>query len=264
MASPEETIDDLREAMADPLGVIADANAGDFLGPATEDFEDLAIALACVHLFERADVDGYARNLRLCGFARRHFLARLQELSEAGRDTYGGASRAKGDLAAFIAGDDALLQDIISRSALARLGGEYEDDYRYRKVLHRLMTSTVSVEGTDLQVLIEAFEDARGGAEASRSELCAAFLDGRQEHFWTAFSALHDDIEAQRSVPPRTDEPWPELASRLWLEGLVWLAVAARLRHWRSPEPGYPLCPSWAKRTDRPPAGEDLFQNLPL
>src|SRR3954462_7368844 len=109
MTPPEETIDNLRQAVAEPLCIIADPAAGRFLGAAIEEFEDLVIALACIHLFERADEEGYARNLQLCGFARQHFVRRMRVAMDVD-DVHSGASRAQGDLAAFIAGDDGLVR----------------------------------------------------------------------------------------------------------------------------------------------------------
>jgi len=262
MPSPEETIDNLRLVITEPLSIIADPKAGRFLGAAIEEFEDLAIAVACIHLFERADIEAYARGLQLCGFARQHFLRRTQATMEVD-DLYSAASRAQGDLAAYVAGDDALFTDIVSRSAAEPLGGEYEDDFRYRKILHALMSGPI--DDQQLALLIDQFERARQGKEASRSALCRAFQEGDQEEFWPAFATLHADVEKQRASPTGTDDPWPEIYRRIWLEGLVWLAVARRLRGWPSPEAEYPLCPSWGRRRQTPPtAGENIFLTLPI
>ena len=263
MHSPEETIENLRLVIAEPLGIIADPKAGRFLGPAIEEFEDLAVAVACIHLFERADVEAYARGLQLCGFARQHFLRRMRASMEVD-DVYSAASRAQGDLAAFIAGDDGLVLDIISQTATKRLAGEYEDDYWYRKILHYLMTASGSVDEGGLSSLIDAFENARQGAESLRSALCLAFRDGDQDGFWSAFKDLHGETEKQRAAPTTTDDPWPEIYRRLWLEGLVWLAVANGVRGWSSPEADYPMCPSWAHRLTSPPAGENIFVTFPI
>jgi len=263
MPPPEETIDNLRQAIAEPLSIIADPTSGQFLGSAIEEFEDLAIALACIHLFERADTEGYARNLQLCGFARQHFLRRTEDTAEID-DVYAAASRGQGDLAAFIAGDDALVLDIVSRTATEHVAGEYEDDYRYRKTLHHLMVASGKIDEGELGLLIDEFENARDGAELSRSALCIAFRDADEGGFWAAFGALHREIEEQRASPPATDDPWPEISGRLWLEGLVWLALAGRIRGWSSPETDYPLCPSWGHRRDSPPAGENIFSSLPV
>lgn len=263
MPSPEETIDDIRRAIAEPLSIIADPDAGRFLGSAIEEFEDLAIALACIHLFERADEEGYARNLQLCGFARRHFLRRTRESMEID-DVYSACSRAQGDLAAFIAGDNALVQDIVSLTVTEPLAGEYEDDFRYRKILHYLMLAWAEIDEGALAVLIDGFENARNGAEATRYALCVAFRDADEDAFWSAFQNLHNEVEQQRASPPPTDEPWPELYRRLWLEGLVWLALVGQIRGWSSAEADYSLCPSWGFRRDSPPASEDIFSALPF
>jgi hypothetical protein len=262
MPSPEETIDNLRQAITEPFCVIADPGAGQFLGGAIEEFEDLAIALACIHLFERADGEGYARNLQLCGFARQHFLLRTRDV-EIIDDVYSAASRAQGDLAAFIAGDDALVREILALTAAQPLAGEYEEDFHYRKLLHHLMIAT-QIDTVALALLIDAFENARRGAEETRYALCVAFRDADEEGFWSAFTTLHDALLERRAVPPRTDEPWEELYRRLWLEGLVWLALVSRLRRWTSPETDYPLCPSWGHRRSSAPTGENIFLMLPI
>ena len=180
----------------------------EFLGSAIEEFEDLAIALACIHLFERADEEGYARNLQLCGFARQHFLRRTRAEID---DVYSAASRAQGDLAAFIAGDDALVRDIVALAATEPLAGEYEDDFRYRKILHDLMVAPAQIDEGALALLIDGFESARNGAEATRYALCVAFRDVDEDAFWSAFQDLHNEVKEQRASPPRTDEPWPEI-----------------------------------------------------
>jgi hypothetical protein len=262
MARPEETIENLRRTIAEPLSIIADSEAGQFLGAAIEEFEDLAIALACIHLFERADEEGYARNIQLCGFARHHFLQRTATMEID--DVHSAASRAQGDLAAFIAGDDALLWEIVSLTEAEPHAGEYEDDFRYRMILHYLMVAPAQIDGGALAVLIDRFESARNGAETTRSALCGAFQDLDEEGFWSAFQNLHQEVEEQRASPPQTDDPWPELSRRLWLEGLVWLALVRRIRGWSSREGDYSLCPSWGFRRELPPAGENIFSVLPL
>src|SRR5687767_13722869 len=108
-----------------------------------------------------------------------------------------------------------------------------------------MMVAPAQIDNEVLALLIESFENARNGAEATRSALCVAFRDVDEEAFWSAFQDLHREVEEQRASPPQTDDPWPELYRRLWLEGLVWLALAGRIRGWSSPEPDYPLCPSW-------------------
>jgi len=263
MPSPEETIDKLRLAMAEPISIIADPSAGRFLGPAIEEFEDLAIALACVHLFERGDDEGYARNLQLCGYARQHFLRRTRDAQEVD-DVYSAASRAQGDLAAFIAGDDPLVRDIVSLTATQSFAGEYEEDFHYRKILHYLMLLPARIEQGAIELLIDDFDAARREAEATRYALCVALRDSDQDAFWSAFEDLHGQVEAQRATPPQTDDPWPELARRLWLEGLVWLAIAGRMRSWSSPEADYPLCPSWGRRRESNEVRENLFSALPV
>jgi hypothetical protein len=263
MSSAEETIDNLRLAIAEPLGVIADPKAGRFLGPAIEEFEDLAIAVACIHLFERADVEAYGRGLQLCGFARQHFLRRTRSPMDVD-DVYSAASRAQGDLAAFIAGDDALLMDIVARTATGPLGGEYEEDFWYRKILHALMSASGQIDNDRLALLIDEFERTRRGKESSRSALCVAFRDDDRDEFWSSFSMLHAEVEEQRASPVGTDDPWPGLYRRLWLEGLVWLAIANGTRGWPSPEADYPLCPSWARRQTSEPAGENIFAAFPI
>lgn len=262
MLSPEETIDNLRLAIGEPLCIIADPHA-EVLGPAIEEFEDLAIALACIHLFERADTEGYARNLQLCGFARQHFLRRTEDAAEID-DVYAAASRAQGDLAAFIAGDDALMRDIVSHTATGWLAGEYEEDYWYRKILHYLMRASGRIDEGGLALLIDEFEKARQGAESSRSALCVAFRDADEEGFWSAFKDLHSETEKERAIRPATDDPWPEIRGRLWLEGLVWLALASGTRGWSSPESDYPLCPSWGRRRTTFPGGENIFAGFPI
>jgi len=263
MPSPEEKIDALRDAIGEPLSIIADPRAGRFLGPAIEEFEDLAIALACIHLFERADEAGYARNLQLCGFARQHFLRRTTASLEID-DVYSAASRSQGDLAAFVAADDALVRDIVSRAATEPLGGEYEEDFRYRQLLHFLMVSPAPIDEGALAILTDRFQTARKGAEANRYALCLAFRDADEDGFWSAFQDLHSEVEERRASPPQTDEPWPELSRRLWLEGLVWLALVELKRGWSSPEADYALCPSWGFRRQSPPTGENIFATFPI
>jgi len=264
MPRPEDTIDNLRRAMVEPISIIADPDAGRFLGAAIEEFEDLAIALACIHLFERGDQEGYARNLQLCGLARQHFLRRAGAVRQ-GDDPYLAASRAQGDLAAFIAGDDSLVRDIVALTVAEPLAWEYEEDFRYRQILHFLMVVPLPIDEVALALLIDAFENARKGAEATRSALCAALRDANEEAFWAAFQELHDEVEARRASPTGTDDPWPELARRLWLEGLVWLALVSRTRRWSAPEPEYPLCPSWGRRRRSvAPAVDHIFTGLPL
>jgi hypothetical protein len=262
MLSPDENIEAIRDALFEPLGVITLPDPGEFLGPAVEQFEELALALACVHLFEKGSRVGYERNLGVCGFARR--LALRHFAASAPRDPiYSAASRAQGELACFIAGDDATVAEIIRRSSPVHCpDGEYAEDFHYRKILHHLMVSE-ALRVDELRERVRMFDAARTRVERERGALCAAFLDDDEDGFFDAFDTLHDELVASSATPPLTDDPWPEIIARLWLEGLVWLDRAAVLRGWRPASHRFTLCPGWAWRTGpRVHPLEDIFASV--
>ncbi|MEE9382899.1 MAG: hypothetical protein V3V08_05735 [Nannocystaceae bacterium] len=264
MANPDQLIEDIKDAMADPLGVIAAEPVATLPGDTFEAFEPLAVALACVHLFHRLDLDGYARNLQLCGFARRYQLVGAAQSGQVD-PVYGAASRGEAVYCAYLAGDTPLTTEIIARSATGHQpDGEYEDDFVYRCIVHDLMENAETVDEVAHRRRMNAFDRARGTAESARFSVCEAFVSGRATTFWPAFEDLLNEVETERERPVApTDDSWASLPNHLWIEGLVWIDLAAR-RGMPAPEREYSMCPFPARKRSDIRHNLDIFADFPL
>lgn len=209
-------------------------------------------ALAIIALVVKADSDRFFHNLIRSGTVRETFLARLKQAGHQA-DHHLASSRLDGLLDAIAAGDIELAQRIAWLSPRQfEPQREYEDDFCYAQVLHRL------VHGVSAASVYEPFlarhEAVLQGQPDPRLALCRALVTPSQADFDTAFADLlqarSDEIAAQ-VARSQLDEPQTVAERQVFVEGLAWLRLAERagLRT----EAEYLYCPSSARVPMRQP-----------
>jgi hypothetical protein len=128
-------------------------------------------------------------------------------------------------------------------------GAEYEDDYCYAQLIHRL----VSQENGEIvaNALIEQFERVLDGQPSARLDVCRSMLNRDQAAFDEAFDNLIHEQEAKIAADKaRFQLEEPEVMSQrlIFVEGLAVLRLAT-LRSLKT-EPDYLFCPSIARLTE--------------
>jgi hypothetical protein len=206
-------------------------------------------SLAIMALVSKGDRTLFAQNLTRSGRVRFAYLDRLRR--ENVTDDYHSASgRLDGVLDAIAASDLELARRIVSASRTALLkGAEYEDDFCYSQLIHRLVASETDEAAT--RPYVQRFETVLDGQPSARLEVCRALVLPDQLAFDEAFDALVLDREAQiASDKARFQLEEPEVMAQrvIFIEGLAVLRLAT-LRGLKT-EPEYRLCPEIARLTE--------------
>ncbi|HSP81038.1 MAG TPA: Imm49 family immunity protein [Myxococcaceae bacterium] len=232
----------LIEGLQEHLSVIAAGHPVEEVGEVYEEVEEYFQATACCALLVSADREGFQRHLFWSALARRYFLQRSQEQGSAD-DFRCARSRSNAFFCAVVAGDMALALEIGDLSPEQwRQEGEYEEDFAYHLFLHRLLKGVAQQERGEL---LRYFEKALGGTPSPRFDLCQALQNEAAEDFESALQELVDshaaELEALR--PQSTDVPTFEPRSRIFIEGLALLRIAASVGLPLSGEQDYRFCP---------------------
>ena len=213
-------------------------------------------ATAIVVLLTTGDTDTYFHNLIRSARCRIAYLQRL------GRDGITGAHhQASGRVDPFL--DAVAAADFTSAREIAALsprewlrGHEYEDDYCYAQIVHRLIQ--VPTDLTRLEPFFARFEQVLDGQSDARLDVSRAIARRDQSAFDDAFDALiaqrsrQIEVEKERS---KIEEPIMMANRQVYVEGLALLQIASRLS--LATEPDYSYCPSLARvAMQRPFPGE--------
>jgi hypothetical protein len=213
------------------------------LGDLTLEVSAKLRTLAIVALLVKADSDKFYHNLIRSGMARETYLLRCQ--AEGRLDDHQRASGRYEPLLDVIAsGDLELARRIASLSpAEFRAGHEYEDDYCYAQILHRLV-QLVPPE-PEIVPLLDQFAAYLDGEDSARFDLCQALTNRDQGAFDKAFAALLDERDAQIEAEKergQLEEP-PVIAQRqVFVEGLALLRLAEG--RGLATDADYRFCPS--------------------
>jgi hypothetical protein len=129
---------------------------------------------------------------------------------------------------------------------------EYEDDFTYAQMLHRL-AGLIGSEG-ELLPLLHALEGLIGDEQKPRFEICQALVQHDQTIFDTAFADLLRGRAreiAESKARGQLEEPCVAAQRSVYIEGLALLRLAER-RGLRT-ETEYSYCPSLARVPMRTP-----------
>jgi hypothetical protein len=203
-------------------------------------------SLAIMALVSKGNRMLFAQNLTRSGRVRFTYLDRLRR-ENVSDDYHSASGRIDGLMDAITASDLELARQIVGASRASLLiGAEYEDDFCYAQLIHRLVTGETDEAAT--MPYIKQFEDVLDGQPSGRLDVCRALLGPDQAAFDEAFDALILDREAQIAADKarfQLEEP-EVMANRLiFIEGLAVLRLAA-LRGLET-EPEYRLCPGIAR-----------------
>lgn len=230
------------------------------LGRASIELGGKLRALAIMGLLTTGDPQKFLHNLVRSGRVRETYLRRMKQ---AGRtdDHHLASGRVDGLLDAIASGDHELAHRIAWASPRAyEPRREYEDDYCYAQVLHRLVHGVQAA--SVFQPFLDRFEAALEGQASPRLDVLRALVAREQAGFDAAFEALiqarQDGIDADKA---RCQHETPQVvAERLvFVEGLALLRLAQAVGLKTQRE--YLFCPANARVAlrgpviDEPPAG---------
>jgi Immunity protein 49 len=218
----------------------------DELGTLSLELSSKLRSLAIMTLLVKADTDRFYHNLIRSGMARETYLQRLKD--EAIDNHHHRASgRYEPLLDAIAAGDLELARHIADLSPREwQQGHEYEDDYCYAQILHRLVQEIPPEQ--ELPSLLERFEVYLDGQASARLDVCRALAERDQDAFNEAFRGLLDDQEARIATDKaRGEMEDPEIVAQrqVFVEGLAILRLA-ELRGLMTQQE-YRFCPSLAR-----------------
>lgn len=217
------------------------------LGPLSEEVSAKLRTLASTALLVDANTNLFCHHLIWSARVRIHFLERC--LAENKLQNFRRASsRNEPIFDAMAAGDFERAQKIASLSPKEWLSNaEYEDDYAYTQIIHRLITQDSS-SSSEIAVLMEQFDRALEGSPTARFNLCHALRQRDQEAFDEAFEELLTERDEKISAEEergRMEEPESIADQRVFVEGLGILRLADRLGLVTQPE--YRYCPALAR-----------------
>lgn len=203
--------------------------------------------LAIITLLTTGDTDKFCHNLIRSGRVREHFLTRMRQVPGQA-DHHLASGRVDPLLDALAAGDIDLAHRIAWISPRSwEPQREYEDDFCYAQILHRLIHGVASP--AVYQPFIDQFERALKGQPSARLDVAKALVQRAQAEFDTAFDALLDarrkDILAAIKRA-QIEDPMVLAERQVFIEGLALLRLADKQGLQTLPD--YLYCPSLARR----------------
>jgi Immunity protein 49 len=213
-------------------------------------------SLAIMALISKGNQTLFGQNLTRSGRVRLAYLRRVRR--EGVEDDVHSASARIGGLMDGIASSDLELAKAIVKASRASWlqGAEYEEDYCYAQLIHRL----VSQDNDDAaaNVLVEQFAKVLDGEPSARLDVCRALVKRDQASFDQAFDNLIHEQDAKIAADKaRFQLEEPEIMSQrlIFVEGLavLRLAILCNLKT----EPDYLFCPSIARLIEAFPVPEE-------
>jgi hypothetical protein len=202
---------------------------------------------AIIVLLVKGDADGFCHNLIRSGLAREAYLRAARQ--RGGIDDHHFASgRYDSFLDAVAANDLDLARRIAALSPEDwRDGHEYEDDYCYAQVLHRLVAAPAP-DAPGARAYLAQFERYLDGEANRRFDVARALVDADQAAFDAAFEdllALRDAEIAADKQRGQLEEPQVVAQRAIFVEGLALLRLAT-IRGLTT-QPDYRFCPMVAR-----------------
>jgi len=209
-------------------------------------------ALAIMSLLVKADSDLFYHNLIRSGIARETYLQRLKS-EGIDQDHHLASGRYEPLIDAIAADDMALALRIVDLSPTEwRKGHEYEDDYCYAQILHRLAQEMPPEH--EILLLLEQFESYLEGEPSARLDVCKALVERDQDAFDETFDALLDEQEAKIAADKaqgQMEDPVVIAQRQVFIEGLAILRLAEG--RGLTTQLDYRYCPSLARVPMRAP-----------
>jgi hypothetical protein len=206
-------------------------------------------SLAIMALVSKGDRLLFGQNLTRSGRVRLAYLQRLRS-EGTGNEHDGASARIDGLMDAVAASDLSLGLEIVAASRRSYLlGAEYEDDFCYAQLIHRLVSQESDEPATS--ALIEQYEKVLEGQPSARLDVCRSLLNRDQSAFDKSFDSLiHEREEKIAADKARFQLEEPEVMSQrlIFVEGLAVLRLATL--HGLKTEPDYLFCPSIARLSE--------------
>lgn len=216
------------------------------LGGLSLELSDKLRAMAIMALLVKGDSDVFYHNLIRGGITRETYLQRLKN-EGINKDHHRASGRYESLLDAVAAGDMALARRIVELSpAEWQNGHEYEDDYCYAQILHRLIQETPPEQ--EIIPLLNQFEAYLEGEPSARLDVCKALMERNQNAFDEAFDALLEEQEAKIAADKarcQMEDPIVIAQRQVFVEGLAILRLAEMRGLTTQSE--YRYCPSLSR-----------------
>lgn len=231
----------------------------DELGALSDEVSKKLRALAILVLLAQGESERFLHNLIRSGRARRTYLERLRDAGKTD-DHHQVSGRYRAFVDALAAGENELCRSIASLSpADFREGHEYEDDYCFAQILHRLggggePSGDRESGASGTAPLFERWEAYR--SDDPRMPVCRAIVLRDAPAFEEAFDELlrarEEEITAAKERR-QLEEPHVIAERQVYVEGLALLRLAVARGIPASGE--YRFCPSLARAplSSRPP-----------
>jgi hypothetical protein len=219
------------------------------VGPLGELSMELATklrSLAIMALLAKGHTDLFYHNLIRSGRTRLIYLERLEKegLQE---EHHRSSGRYEPLVDALAAGDFALVNQIIQLSpADWQTGHEYEDDFCYAQILHKMVVD--SPLDSDITPLLAQFETYLGENPWGRFDVVKSLSENDQDAFDQAFEDLLTEREGEiaEDIDKGNNDDALVLAQReIFVEGLALLRLAEK--RGLTTESDYLYCPSLAR-----------------
>ena len=226
-------------------GVFSPAYPARLLGELAMEVSNKLRCMASFRLLSDGQFNSFYHNLIRSGLVRQRYLQRCREEGLL-EDHFRSSGRYLPLFDVIAAGDYPLALAIIHLSPVEFMRGhEYEDDYCYAQIVHRLLTG----RGDTGQELLARFERYLEGSPNGRFMVAKSLLELDQAGFDSGFEELLSDREREIAgdIKRGQIESATVVASRrIFTEGLAILRVAERLGLTTAEE--YLFCPSIARR----------------
>ncbi len=208
--------------------------------------------LAIVALLTQGDADKFCHNLMRSGRVREVYLQRMREHGVES-DHHLASGRFAALMDALASGDVDLAHRIAWASPRAfSPQREYEDDFAYAQVLHRLIHGVTSAKV--YEPFLAQFAAALKGAPSPRLDVVTALIHRDQAKFDEAFAALLAGRERQIRADlarAQLESPMVLAERQVFIEALALLRLAER--QGLQTQADYLYCPSLARRPLRAP-----------
>ena len=203
-------------------------------------------SLAIIVLLVNGNNNLFNHNLIRSGMARVTYLKRLRDEGVT-RNHHFASGRYEPLLDAIAAGDIALALRIVALSPTEwQQEQEYEDDYCYAQILHKLIQKQFPEQ--EISRLLDQFEACLEGNSSARLDVCKAMVERNQNAFDEAFEALLEEQEAKIGADKarfQMEDPIVIAQRQVFVEGLAILRLAELCRLTTQSE--YRYCPSLSR-----------------
>jgi hypothetical protein len=203
-------------------------------------------ALSIMALLVQVNKDLFHQNLIRSGETRESYLQKLKQLGIQD-DHHQASGRFEPLLDAVAGGDFELARRIAILSPVEWIQGhEYEDDFCYAQILHKLIIEPS--QNAEISSLLLRFEAYLEGNANARFDICRALADKDQNAFDEAFDNLlyeHETGIAAAKARGQMEDPIVISQRLVFVEGLAILVLAEKRGLQTQSE--YLYCPSLAR-----------------